>query len=363
MNTVQSDAPAMTRPIDATPPHCPAGTGRAARARWSGACAGPLLLAAAVLAQERPDPATDPELSDPAVDARAREMTRRPTAPALSPSNVGDAGGAQEATAYDSGAPPVGSAPLRREGTFLVRQRGSMVRLRNGEWLMVFHRDAQGKAERPMVLVRSANLARMEQLGGTEPEAQAFIVTGQVLAYRGVNYLLPTAPPVLARAEPRPAAPEQPASTPAAPGSPEEPGIDELIRSLEAQLDRPRGLGLARAPEGPPPAQARDGVSDRTPTILPEGSMLIRRRGRLVRTSAGDTALAMDADADAPPSLDPPMILAPCLLLERMERVALDRGEVMTFEVTGRVLAYQGRNYLLPTMFRVYPPGDVDRRH
>lgn len=350
--------PPTPRPSHATLPRGLSDARRGCRRRCAAACAGPLLLAAAVVAQERPDPATDPELSDPAVDAQAREMIRRPDAPALSPSNDGGAADGPDLSAYDAGAPPVGSAPLRREGTFLVRQRGSMVRLRNGEWLMVFHRDAQGRSERPMVLVRSANLARMEQLGGTDPEAQAFIITGQVLVYRGVNYLLPTAPPVLARSGSGPAAPGERASNPPASVPAGDPGTEDLIRVLEAQLDRPRGLGLARAPDAPSP----DGASDRKPTILPEGSMVIRRRGRLVRTSAGDTALAIDADADTPPALDPPMVLAPCLLLERMERVALDRGEEMTFEVTGRVLAYQGRNFLLPTMFRVYQPGDVERR-
>jgi len=32
------------------------------------------------------------------------------------------------------------------------------------------------------------------------------------------------------------------------------------------------------------------------------------------------------------------------------------------FELSGRVFAYEGRNYLMPTMFQVYAATDLERR-
>lgn len=302
-------------------------------------------------AQDRPDPATDPALNDPSLDERVRDLERR-TRP-IAPSGVAPAGAPP-----DTEPAKAPGAPLRREGTFLVRQRGSLVKLRGGEWAFVFHRDPRGQAERPMILLRSQHLARMQQLAGRQPDAATFLVSGQVFAYRGVNYLLvaPT-PPVLAQ----PDAAGEPPKTPDTPsprtGDPAaaDPSTGELLKQLEAQRDRPRALGLPQAPD----AAAGGGAP---PATLPEGTVISRRRCRLVRGAGGETAVAFDNDTDGAANVDPAMVLLPCLTLERMEQVATDRGENLLLQVSGRVFTYEGRNYLMPTMFQLYPWTDMERR-
>ena len=239
----------------------------------------------------------------------------------------------------------VGASGLRAEGTFLVERRGSMIRLGRGERVFVFHATDKGKRERPMVLLACQLLQQMEQMAEGAPTV--FVVTGQVFVYGGVNYLLPT----LARQGGQ-AAPEETAS----PVKPTEsaPGVQELIRQLEAQREQPRG------PEARP-AEAQPGPG--TSAMVAEGQSVARRRGRLVRAPEGAWALAFDSGAAGDTKVDRPMILSPCLNLQRMEAWAMRGGDATSFEVSGRVLAYQGRNYLIPTMFQVCPVSELEAKH
>jgi hypothetical protein len=184
-------------------------------------------------------------------------------------------------------------------------------------------------------------------------EMPVFVVSGQVFAYQNVNYLLPT----LARMvtdSPGPGVPSAPAPrNPAA-----EPGVQELIKELEAQREAGRGPESVTRTETHPSEGASAGGA-----MIPEGQPLVRRRGRMVRTAAGEWSWTMDNAAQADAKLDRAMILLPCLTLQRMEATAAARGESGTFEVSGRVMAYQGRNYLLPTVFQVYPTTELEARH
>jgi hypothetical protein len=81
-----------------------------------------------------------------------------------------------------------------------------------------------------------------------------------------------------------------------------------------------------------------------------------------VRQGDGQTALLMNTDADTDPAADPPLTLAPSLVRERMEAQTSRAGETLVFEVSGRVLAYEGRNYLVPSMFLAYPTSELSRR-
>jgi len=53
------------------------------------------------------------------------------------------------------------------------------------------------------------------------------------------------------------------------------------------------------------------------------------------------------------------MVLAPCLNLETMEKLAAKQGDGVIFELSGRVLTYRGRNFIIPTMFQVVRDREV----
>jgi hypothetical protein len=242
------------------------------------------------------------------------------------------------------------AAALRAEGTFLVEKRASMVTLGTGEHVAVFHKDEEGKRERPMVLVRCQRLAQMVQMAEGRGESPVFIVTGQVSVYRGVNYLQPTAARAVSSETLE--APTAPAVEP--PPGPGDPGVQDLIRQLESQRESQRGG--AAPPESTPAAEENE-----APPVA-EGRAVVRRRGRLVRLSGGEWALAFDTGTAAGAKAERPMLLSPCLNLQRMEMWAMQRGDAASFEVSGRTLAYGGRTYLIPTMFQVYPPNELEAR-
>ena len=79
--------------------------------------------------------------------------------------------------------------------------------------------------------------------------------------------------------------------------------------------------------------------------------MVLWRRGRIVRDGGGAWLFLFDADASG--LADPPMILLPCLLLERMERYAQRAAPEAPMLLNGRVFRYHERNYLLPSVFQI----------
>lgn len=249
------------------------------------------------------------------------------------------------------------AAPLRREGSFIIRQRGSLVRLPGGQLAFVFHKDATGKADRPMVLLPCLTLQSMEQTVSERTEQTAFLITGQVYAYYNVNFLLPTAAPVAGAASPastdKPAAPEA--------SGLKDPNVQDLIRELESQHDRPRTLTSdpkAKEDTSKPVGTAKENAVE----LLPENSTISRRRGRLVRLSSGEWAFAVDNSTAGSAAADTPMILSACLTLQRMEAWAAQLGDNATLQLSGRIYQFGGRNHIIPTMFQVTPPNELTPR-
>jgi hypothetical protein len=319
-----------------------------------------LLLASPLYAQDHPDPPPRP--------------APKPIAPKSAPPRDDSIPGLEDADFR------IAPAPLRREGSFITRQRGSMLRLPGGDKAFIFHKDAQGRAERPMVLLPCLTLQSMEQILADRNDDTAFLITGQVYAYRGVNYLLPTAAPTasiagIAKPEspnphtpkldpnptPQPAQPpdkpsdkptDKPADKPA--DKPNDPAVQDLIRDLEAQRDRPRTLGGTPAPSTPKPAASTD--------LLPEGSTISLRRGRIVRLNGGEWAFAFDNAPTGDPDSDRALVLSPCQNLQGMESWAARLGDGATLLMSGRIYQYQGRNHIIPTMYQIATPAELSPR-
>jgi hypothetical protein len=249
------------------------------------------------------------------------------------------------------------SLPARRlytEGTFLPARRGTLIRARTGD--IIFLADTAPDArparpEPPMILLAGQRLAQID----TAMSAPAFSgragIGGQVFVYRDRHYLLPTLfTPLAPDAEPQPKEP-----APAPPSTPQDPDprIEDLIKDLESQRSAPRAITPLPAPAAQPePDQPRA-------NLLPEGTILVFRRARLIRLAdhAGRIALAFDNDPDSP--APPPMLIEPCAQLQRIESLAASRGDSTPLKVSGRVLTYKGRNHLLPTFVQAISPGEV----
>ena len=88
------------------------------------------------------------------------------------------------------------------------------------------------------------------------------------------------------------------------------------------------------------------------PKLRREGEFVVSRRGRIVKSTNGRHVLfVFDADSDSAP--EPPMVMTPCQMLQNMEDIVRERGNKITFVISGQVLVYRNVNYLLPTMMKI----------
>jgi hypothetical protein len=336
-----------------------------------------IALAAALPALAQPiaprvSPRHDPALNDPSIDdveleqqrPRDADLTVTPTPP-----RPGQ-------RAVPSIAPPVLpgvilSVPGRRvyaEGTFFAARRGSVARFATGDIVFIPSPPANdGVPPDPAMLLQpSAKLTQLlTALSGDVAEVS---ISGQVFVYRGRHHLLVTAFSISAADETVPtdpaATPTIPPATspPTSPTTPDtnqdanpdanqdaNPGVDELIKALEGDRG-PRAIDPSPStkPEGAAPG-----------TLLAEGTVLIARSGRLVRPVDvnGRICFSFDNDPDSP--TPPPILIAPCRMLEQMEALTYLRGESTALRMSGRILVFKGRNYLLPTMFQAVRTGDI----
>ena len=223
--------------------------------------------------------------------------------------------------------------PLLREGSFVMGATGTL--RRDGDrWVFQVAPAEPTDVSRELTMLPCTLLANLEKLVESMPgDDFAFDLTGQVFVYNGRNYLLPThAPRLVAYVAPTHPPPDDGAD-----------GLDDSATAILRDLDRAVGP-VVRSP------RTDQAAADR-PKFVPPGSVILWRRGWLVRGSGGAWSFIFSADAAG--SADPPMILLPCLLLEDMERHAARSGPDAPLLVSGRVYRYHDRTYLLPTMFLV----------
>lgn len=353
----------------------------------------------ALARQEAPPTDQDPVESKPA-DAQQPEterMERRSRAadeglpPAKAPAPEGRApspaaGGTPAPRAPESGI-PVPRTRRAREGIFIVKQRGELLVARTGDIVFVPASDAPARTARPMVLLPCQTLSRLESAAGLRADAPTaapadrvpVVLTGQIMVYRQREYLLPSVFQVESRRAETPSPPRNqetrtqdpdrasPAQSDRGPDSARDREVEGFIQELEDRRTLNRGLSrdMARVVPEPAPGSADGSPSaDQSKAVwtLPEGTVITARRGRLVRLRDGAVGIAFDNPAATPGGgrrTEAPMALLPCQLTQRLEEVVGGRGDRAAIEISGRVFAYGGRNYLLPTMYQVLPPTDV----
>lgn len=138
-----------------------------------------------------------------------------------------------------------------------------------------------------------------------------------------------------------------------------DPQVEEIIGDLE-RATAPRRPVEPVAPAAAAPARPAVGVvpgvrplprgdAGGQGRLLPDGTFLPLRRGRVIRGEAGEWAFHFDTDPDS--AAPPPMVLLPCQTLMAIEGYAMGGGESVVLRVSGQVFVYHGRNFLLPTHF------------
>jgi hypothetical protein len=116
---------------------------------------------------------------------------------------------------------------------------------------------------------------------------------------------------------------------------------------------------LAAATSVTSAATTRPGVAPGVPVtnVLREGSLIIDRTGRIVRTPDG-SQVEFVFDADGQALRDAPVIVLPNLTLMKMEQAATGVNRDLRFRITGMVTEYRGRNYVLLDKAMVVPDAD-----
>lgn len=282
-------------------------------------------------------------------------------------------------------APPTTPAPtgklvnprLMREGSFLVQVKGRLVRDdATGWWRFIVQDDRPQIAGQSFRMLPNTRLGEMERMAESMADSQVlFELTGEVFAYQGRNYLLATHSPLvsvdpaaaIAEAEskataaatgagrlsdqrqsarsPGPPSPTRTPATPAPANAAPQTQTEDSAEDIVAELEQAVGP-LARSIDLPAEQQ-----QDQVATMMREGTMITARRGHMMRDRSGVWLFVFDADASG--QNDPPMMLVPCALLERMRQYTTQSTTKAAMLVSGRVFAYRSRNYLLPTVFRI----------
>ncbi len=282
------------------------------------------------------------------------------------PANARPAGTAE--VARDAAADAATRFPLIREGSRLVQVRGLVDRdpATGGLRLTIAEDDPQSPGHR-LTLLPSSRLTELQLVLGTARDASlAMIVTGRVFVFDERNYLMLTHPAVpderVLLEPPTGAAGDATGEGGRAGGDAAnaETGADhadaddddDSVDAISRDLERSVGAVGRRMPAGPatPPA-GPEAAGIATGDLLPEGTRLVDRRGKIRRTGGGGYMIVFDADATG--EVDPPMMLLPCRLLERLARMAAGAGDEAAVLISGEVTIHGGRNYLLPTVYRV----------
>lgn len=136
--------------------------------------------------------------------------------------------------------------------------------------------------------------------------------------------------------------------------------LDEMLKPAPGTAATPGAVARPLPnPSDPPAADRTSGAGAVKPgapvvTVLREGTFVVDRTGRLVRSADGSMAeIVFEADGRA--MRDPPMVIVPNLKLMAMENAAASATRDLRFRISGMVTEYRGRNYILLEKVVVVP--------
>ena len=261
---------------------------------------------------------------------------------------VAPGGSSSEATKVASPAQKPSRPVLMREGTYLTRTLGTIdLDQSTGAWAFTTVDNSKDDPRRTFGLLPSRALEDMLGIVKSRGDEVRFEVTARVLVYDGMNFILPSIGTPVTDVKKDATQASQPATGEAssAPSNSLDTTDDEVADRLESRLrDRIGSLPIS----SDRPAAERGAVS----TTMQEGTRLQNRRGAIVRDQRSGTWRFV-FDAVGRSTLDPAMEILPCLLLERLQRAAAISDLPTSVLISGEVTRFQGRNYLLPSLWRV----------
>jgi len=242
------------------------------------------------------------------------------------------------------------------EGAFVLSRPGTLVPGPSGLLIFVPSKETQQPGEGPVLLMPCKTLEQLE----TEWAGQPVEISGEIFTYHKRNQLLISAYRIGASPTPQS---ELPANTsPTEPSSLEDdPAVRDLLNELNFNATPSDSNRQSASRETEPTTQLtqRAQVTTTTTTGLDEGTLILRRPSRMIRNSTG--AWTIIFDHDNPNSTDAiDLIVEPCTMLMRLERIAMETGDAGQLLVSGRVYTYKGAHYILPTLMQRVRPQEIN---
>ncbi|MCE9590601.1 MAG: hypothetical protein K8S99_08775 [Planctomycetes bacterium] len=157
------------------------------------------------------------------------------------------------------------------------------------------------------------------------------------------------------------AAPENAAATQPA----DAPRSEDVMRDLGAKVEpnpmiepvNPTTMPSESSPPAPDirpaynPAVLGTAPGQPKPKMRREGEFVVNRKGRLIHPGGGQSLFLFDADSEN--AAEAPLPLLPCQMLQNMEDMVRERGDSVTFIISGQITLYRNTNFLMPTMMKL----------
>jgi hypothetical protein len=235
--------------------------------------------------------------------------------------------------------PAAGPAPLLPNGAVLNRADGVMVR--KDEWspwtlrLIGDAADPRGRA-RDFVLLPNRVLEDMEHRQSQGKGNPTFTVSGDVTLFEGRNWLMPRHAEVQTTAAPRamPEATQPDPDNEMRRGTAEGDSVADIVAELQRSVP-----SIPTTVDRGSDAESREGPLD--------GTLILSRRGRLLRGRHGAWIFVYDADAWG--GQDEPAVLLPSPVLTKLIRAGRRSDYRDPVLLSGSLSRYRDHTFLVPT--------------
>lgn len=254
----------------------------------------------------------------------------------------------------------IGASTLA-EGSFVLGRQGELVKTPQGLLIFVPDRESREPGEGAVLLMPCRTLEQLQ----SEWSGQQVLLSGEIFTYHQRNQLLISDYRLMHETQTETTNESEAAQDPKPENGADSPiEADPEVRDLLEELDRsqPRTQSDENDPLAPrvqtlPRTPVQQSA---TPTAGPdEGTLLLRVPARMTRNAQGAWTLVFDNDDPAANNADE-LVVLPCRALMRMEQWAMQQGDAARFLVSGRVYAYQGQSYLLPTLAQRLGASDLN---